>query len=119
MSKTKTIWDKSMSSRKKIFFNSKHDRSMRRWSERAEWYSDMPLDIYAMCGLTDFVHILFPSKKYRHINYYAHLYSAEKTANIQLMQVMHDMTARLLGYGDYQERSRMGRGPRKARAEEP
>ena len=81
MSKTKTIWDKSMSSRKKIFFNSKHDRRMRRWSERAEWYSDMPLDIYAMCGLTDFVHILFPSKKYRHINYYAHLYTAEKTAN--------------------------------------
>lgn len=107
MSKAKTIWDKSMSSRKKIFFNSKHDRRMRRWSERAEWYSDMPLDIYAMCGLTDFVHILFPSKKYRHINYYAHLYTAEKTANIQLMQVMHDMTARLLGYGDYQERSRM------------
>ena len=35
MSKTKTIWDKSMSSRKKIFFNSKHDRRMRRWSERA------------------------------------------------------------------------------------
>ena len=26
MSKAKTIWDKSMSSRKKIFFDSKHDR---------------------------------------------------------------------------------------------
>ena len=46
MSKAKTIWDKSMSSRKKIFFDSKHDRRMRRWSERAEWYSDMPLDLY-------------------------------------------------------------------------
>ena len=62
MSKAKTIWDKSMSSRKKIFFNSKHDRRMRRWSERAEWYSDMPLDIYAMCGLTDFVHTSSPQK---------------------------------------------------------
>ena len=97
MNKTKTIWDKSMSSRKKIFFNSKHDRSMRRWSERAEWYSDMPLDIYAMCGLTDFVHILFPSKKYRHI---------------------HDgPSPRLRGLLGAQHNG--GRGPRKARAEEP
>ena len=55
MSKAKTIWDKSMSSRKRYSSTQSMTAECGRWSERAEWYSDMPLDIYAMCGLTDFV----------------------------------------------------------------
>lgn len=101
--KEKTILDRSMKIRKKIFFEAKRDLRMRRWTENAEWYTDMPLDLYDMCGVIDFVDILFPSKKYRKINYYAHLRTAEKTAQILLTHVMEDMTARLLGYENYRE----------------
>lgn len=107
MRKNRTILDKSMTNRKKIFFEAKHDPRMRRWSEDAEWYTDMPLDLYVMCGVIDFVDILFPSKKYNKINYYAHLYTAEKTAQILLTNVMEDMTARLLGYEDYRQYCKM------------
>ena len=107
MRKDKTILDKSMRNRKKIFFEAKHDRRMRRWSEDAEWYTDMPLDLYDMLGVIDFADILFPSKKYNKINYFVHLYTAGKTAQILLTHVMEDMTARLLGYEDYREYNRM------------
>lgn len=107
MRKNRTILDKSMKNRKKIFFEARHDPRMRRWSEDAEWYTDMPLDLYETLGIIDFADILFPSKKYSNINYFAHLYTAEKTAQILLTHVMEDMAARLLGYEDYREYNRI------------
>ena len=98
----KTIWNKNMSARKKIFHRML--RAGHRESASVEWYTQTDWK-WHMENKSPIVwdDICFPSKKYPKICYVALLETSDLAAEEALETIMDDMTARLLGYADYGE----------------
>ena len=100
--RSKTIWDKNMSARKKTFRSMM--RAGHRESAKVEWYTQTDWELHMdneMPIVWD--DICFPSKKYPKICYVALLNTCDLQAQEKLEEIMDDMTAQLLGYENYKE----------------
>ncbi len=98
----KTVWDRSISYRKKAYFS--FMKSGRCWSDSVEWYTWTDWDYLAQQGdKLVWEDIYFPSRRYKKLCYVALLRTVDCTAEDMLENIMADFTAQYLGYKDSKE----------------